>query len=102
MVGRLIGPDDAKAAVAIVSDEFWRERLNKDPRGVGAAIKISGKLRTVIGVLPPGFHPPQTNGGPIVYLPTSLNQSGEDEFKIESAAVIGRLKCLRENYRRYL
>ncbi|MBV8675205.1 MAG: FtsX-like permease family protein, partial [Acidobacteriaceae bacterium] len=59
---------------------------------VGKAIKVSGQLRTIIGVLPAGFHVPQRTGVPVVYLPISVNASGEDEFKIESAATIARLK----------
>ena len=31
-------------------------------------------------------------GGPVVFLPISVDPSGQDEFKIESAAVIARLK----------
>lgn len=91
-LGRAIGPGDAKAAVVVVSDEFWRERLHADPRAVGSTIKVSGQLRAVVGVLPAGVHVPQGTGGPVVYLPVSFNASGEDDFKIESALTIARLK----------
>ncbi|WP_213805891.1 ADOP family duplicated permease [Granulicella sp. dw_53] len=91
-LGRPIGPGDDKAAVVVVSDEFWRERLHADPKAVGSTIKVSGQLRTVIGVLPAEVHVPQGTGGPMVYLPVSLNASGEDDFKIESALTIARLK----------
>lgn len=90
--GRVIGVGDANAPVAVVSDEFWHDRLNGDPKAIGAPITISGKQWTVIGVLPRGVHAPGNSGGPIVYLPISIGASGEDEFGIESAAVIGRLK----------
>ncbi|HMH15991.1 MAG TPA: ADOP family duplicated permease [Edaphobacter sp.] len=91
-LGRLIGPADAKAGVVVVSDEFWRERLHADPRAVGSAIKVSGQLRTVIGVMPAGFHAPQGTGESVVYLPVSFHSSGEDDFMIESALTIARLK----------
>jgi putative ABC transport system permease protein len=90
--GRVIGPGDTSAQVAAVSDEFWRDRLHADPRAVGTAITISGKQWTVIGVLPRAFHPINMPGGPLVYLPISIGPSKSDEFGIESAAVIGRLK----------
>jgi len=90
--GRLIGPGNANAPVAVVSDEFWRDRLHSDPRAIGTAITISGKQWTVIGILPAGIHPPGIIGGPAAYLPISVGSSGEDEFGVESAAVIGRLK----------
>jgi hypothetical protein len=90
--GRLIGPDDARAQVADVSDEFWRDRLQRNPNAIGSAITVSGRRWTVIGVLPAGFHAPGMTGASVVFLPISVGSSGEDEFKIESAAVIGRLK----------
>ena len=53
--GRVIGVGDANAPVAVVSDEFWHDRLNGDPKAIGAPITISGKQWTVIGVLPGEF-----------------------------------------------
>ncbi|KAA6459215.1 FtsX-like permease family protein [Acidobacteria bacterium AB60] len=75
-----------------VSYEFWQERLHGDPHAVGSSIKIGDETRTVIGVLPLGFHVPQGTGAPVVYLPIHVNASGEDDFKIESALVIARLR----------
>ena len=85
-------PDDANAPVVVVNDEFWRDRLHGNPKAIGAAITISGKQWTVIGILPAGFHAPGMTGGPVVFLPISVDPSGQDEFEIESAAVIARLK----------
>ena len=90
-MGRAIRPGDAGSPVAVVSDEFWRDRLHGNPEAIDASLTISDKQWTVIGVLPRGFHAPGTSGGPFVYLPISIGPSGEDEFNIESAAVIGRL-----------
>jgi predicted permease len=90
--GRNISPDDAQAPVAVVSDEFWRDRLHGDPKAIGAAITISGKQWTVIGILPRGFHAPGMNGGPVVFVPIVVGAKDADNFGIESAAVIGRLK----------
>ena len=91
-IGRLIGPADAKAQVADVSDEFWRERLQSNPNVIGSRITISGRQWTVIGVLPPGFQASGMTGASAIFLPISVGPSGEDQFKMESAAVIGRLK----------
>jgi len=41
--------------VAIVSDAYWREHFSADPHVIGRKIPADGHLRTVIGVLPPGF-----------------------------------------------
>ncbi len=91
-LGRTLGKGDDRASVAVVSDEFWRDRLQADPKAVGSTIKVSGELRVVIGVLPAGIHVSQETSGPIVYLPVWIKASGEDEFKIESALTIARLR----------
>ncbi|WP_263357184.1 ADOP family duplicated permease [Acidicapsa ligni] len=91
-LGRLILPADTKSPVVVVSHEFWSERLHADPRAIGSTIKVSGELRTVIGVLPLSIHVPQGTGGPIVYVPVSLDASGDDDYKLESASTIARLK----------
>ena len=41
--------------VAILSDAYWREHFGADPRVIGRKIPADGRLKTVIGVLPPGF-----------------------------------------------
>jgi predicted permease len=41
--------------VAIVSDSDWREHFGADPNLIGRKIRADSRLRTVIGVLPPGF-----------------------------------------------
>jgi predicted permease len=41
--------------VAIVTDAYWRQRLNGDPQAIGRRIRVNGRTRTVVGVLPPDF-----------------------------------------------
>lgn len=91
-LGRVIDPRDAKSPVVVVSDEFWRERLRGNRDVIGSTVKVSGQLRTVIGVMPAGFHAPQGTGAAMVYLPISVNAAGQDDFMIESALTIARLK----------
>lgn len=90
--GRLIGPEDDTAQAAVVSDRFWRDRLHGDAKAVGAAVTISGRQWTVVGILPEGFHAPGMTGAAAIFLPISLDRSRKDVFKVESAMVIGRLK----------
>ncbi|MGC2528582.1 MAG: ADOP family duplicated permease [Candidatus Acidiferrum sp.] len=42
--------------VVILSDRFWRDRYNADPHVIGKQLRVNSVPRTVIGVLPPGFH----------------------------------------------
>ena len=55
--GRLVSrTDDAAAApVAVVTDRFWRGRMNGDASALGRSIKINGQLFTIVGITPPGF-----------------------------------------------
>jgi hypothetical protein len=41
--------------MAILSDVYWRQRLNGDPNVIGRKIRVNGFERTVVGVLPPEF-----------------------------------------------
>ena len=41
--------------VAILSDAFWRQRYNADPKVIGKRIRVNSVPRTVVGVLPPSF-----------------------------------------------
>lgn len=90
--GRLIGPDDGKSQVVVVSERFWRERLRGDTKAVGMTITILGRTWTVAGVLPTGFDAPGMTGAPVVFLPLSTGPTGQDLFKMESGAVIARLR----------
>lgn len=47
----LQGNDD----VLVVSHEFWQSRLGGQPDILGAALNANGRLREVIGVMPPRF-----------------------------------------------
>lgn len=60
-LGRLIGPADDRLdapLVAVLSDEFWREKFRAAPSIVGRTVDIDGKPATIIGVLPPKYRIP--------------------------------------------
>ncbi len=42
--------------VIILSHELWQARFGSDPEIVGKQATISGRQRTIVGVMPPGFH----------------------------------------------
>lgn len=57
-LGRLFNPalDHAGAApTVVVSERFWRTRLNADPHAVGGPLWINGQLATIIGVAQKDF-----------------------------------------------
>ena len=53
IMGRLFRPEEEEGAdVALVSENFWRNRLASDPNVVGRSITLDGIAHTIVGVLP--------------------------------------------------
>ena len=57
ILGRTFRPDDAveQPDAIVISETFWRQRLDADPSVVGRAIPFEGGPLTVVGVVPAGF-----------------------------------------------
>lgn len=56
--GRFFSPEIERTgseAVVVVSDPFWRRRLNADPAAVGRTLRVNGRTATIVGVAPDGF-----------------------------------------------
>jgi predicted permease len=45
-----------QAAVAVLSDRFWRQRFASDPEILGRQVRVNTHPFTVVGVAPPEFH----------------------------------------------
>ena len=53
ILGRLFLPEEEmKADVALVSANFWRNRLNSDPQVIGRSLALNGVATTIVGVIP--------------------------------------------------
>ena len=53
ILGRNFLPqEEMKADVALVTESFWRKRLNSDPMVLGRSITLNGVATTIVGVLP--------------------------------------------------
>jgi len=55
--GRTFTPEEdvpGGPAVALISDAFWRQRLNADPNVLGTAILVDEVARQIVGVVPSG------------------------------------------------
>jgi predicted permease len=76
-LGSPILPDDdlvpgsggARGLVAVVSHQFWRQRLNGDASAIGRVIRVNGQPFTVVGVAPSAFHGTTTGSTPSVFIP---------------------------------
>ena len=76
-------------AVILLSDTLWRERYGASPAVVGTAIRVNGAMRTVIGVMPPGFAFPIREA---VWTPLVVNPLAGPRGQGPSYLVVGRLK----------
>ncbi|MEY2564878.1 MAG: hypothetical protein QOH88_3071 [Verrucomicrobiota bacterium] len=59
LVGRSFLPEEDKTGndlVIVLSHELWQTRFASDPHILGKQATINGRLRTIVGVMPAGFH----------------------------------------------
>jgi len=91
-MGRLLDSGDAAQPVVVVSYDFWHDRLHGNPHAIGSTVKLSGAMRTVIGVLPQGLEFPIGAGAPAVFAPMSLQAKGTGLFIPGAALALARLQ----------
>ncbi len=73
--GRTIAPyDDAQggAPVAVLSDWLWRDMFGRSPAAIGSAIEVNRVPLTIVGIAPQGFHGPDVDMDPGLYLPLAM------------------------------
>ena len=44
------------APVVVISDRFWRNRLNSSPHAVGQLLRVNGQIATIVGITPKDFN----------------------------------------------
>jgi predicted permease len=44
------------APVVVISDRFWRNRLNSSPDAVGQTLRLNGQVATIVGITPANFN----------------------------------------------
>ena len=57
--GRVLSPEFDKpgdAPVVVISDRFWRNRLNSSPNAVGQILRLNGQIATIVGITPKDFN----------------------------------------------
>jgi predicted permease len=74
--GRLLSPVDDQTIgghfVAVLSHEYWENRLGSDPSVVDGTLIINGQPMTVIGVAPKGFRGTTLGSQPDVFVPITM------------------------------
>jgi predicted permease len=57
--GRVFSPEldrSGEAPVVVISDRFWRNRLNSSPDALGHTLRLNGQPATIVGITPKGFN----------------------------------------------
>jgi predicted permease len=44
------------APVVVISDRFWRNRLNSSPNALGQILRLNGQIATIVGITPKNFN----------------------------------------------
>jgi predicted permease len=100
--GRVIMPDDDKVRadgyVAVLSYDYWRNRLGGDPSVIGRRLTINNHSLTIVGVSQAGFDGLDIGSVPSVRVPVMLkaqmtpNWDDIDNRRSRWVNVFGRLK----------
>ena len=94
-LGRPLGPDDKprrSAPTAVLSHDCWLNRFSGDSEVLGRPVTLNDKVYTIVGVLGPDFHYPESIGNTEVW--TLLAPTG-DRLTNRSMCwlnAVGRLK----------
>jgi predicted permease len=93
ILGRDFGPEDDRlgaAAVVLVNEGFWRDRLGASPSAIGKTLTLDGGHYTIIGVIPATF---QFWSAAETYVPIgqSENPSFDNGGPSRVLQIIGRL-----------
>jgi putative ABC transport system permease protein len=102
IAGRAFGPDDPPT-VAVISDDFWRQRLNGAPSAIGQSIALDGDAVTIIGVMPGSFQFPYSAASLLhgaasetrtdLWMPLDVYVNPTGRVRTRSGNVTGRLKA---------
>jgi predicted permease len=58
-LGRVLSAELDKpgdAPVVVISDRFWRNRLNSSPNALGQILRLNGQIATIVGITPKNFN----------------------------------------------
>src|SRR5436309_11465611 len=96
LIGRVLTATDDAAGerVAVVSYQFWRERLGGVASAAGTTLTINGEPTTVVGVMPPGTTYPEwtTLWMPLASIRGVARSALEQRGVHADGRLIGRLK----------
>jgi predicted permease len=75
-LGRFFQPEESTrpgaAPVAVLSHQFWRRHYGDDPAVLGRTLRLNGRVLTIVGVAPEGFHGAMHSLSFDVFLPLTI------------------------------
>jgi predicted permease len=101
--GRLFSPALDRlgdAPVVVVSDRFWRTRLNASPDAVGKTLRLNGQEATIVGITPRDFDGALAMNPSELFVPITASAAlapelGNDVLHQRNAREFVALMCLR-------
>jgi macrolide transport system ATP-binding/permease protein len=73
--GRLLSPEldqPGDAPVVVISDRFWRSRLNSSPDAVGQTLRLNRQTATIVGITPRNFDGALSMNPSELFVPTTV------------------------------
>jgi putative ABC transport system permease protein len=93
LLGRVYSADEeqqGRDAVVVISHGLWTRQFGGDPAVVGRTVRLNGRARTVIGVMPRGFAFPSPDTD--VWVPLVVPPQAREQRLVYGLYVVGRLK----------
>ncbi len=91
VAGRLFAPEEGQPGapdVALISHRYWQQRFGGSADAVGASITVDGEPRSIIGVIPAGFH---FMSEVDLWIPTYPGGPGTAARRFHNWFIVGRL-----------
>jgi predicted permease len=60
------------APVVVISDRFWRNRLNSSPNAIGQMLRLNGQIATIVGITPKNFNGAMGVNPAELFVPTTV------------------------------
>ena len=91
LMGRWFTPEECRTGdnlkSVVLGHRLWREQFHSDPNVIGRTLRVSGRVRTIVGVMPAGFRFPDVSD---IFFPMAMNDTSNtrDAYFLD---VVGRI-----------
>lgn len=96
-IGRTFLPEEDQTTgehpVILLSDDFWRHRLNAAPQIIGRSLTLNGRSFTVVGVAPAGFRGLSVGSSPAFWVPLAMHDQVMPSFTLEGRSLFYARGC---------